>query len=182
MLVDVGGVGYELFVSRTSFAALPGEGSTVAIEVHTHVREDAITLFGFATREEKAMFLRLIQVSGIGPKVALAVLSGMGPGELAAAIARADVKRLTQVPHVGKKLAERIIVELKDKIGNVIDLPLAAKAPLAPRGAREEALSALMNLGYRRNEAEEALAGLPEIAETGELVKRALKGLSRAAR
>lgn len=183
LLVDVGGVGYEVFVSASSFSALPGEGATGTLEIHTHVREDAFTLFGFATREEKAMFLRLLTVSGIGPKVALSILSGMSTRDLAGAIARADVKRLTQISHVGKKLAERLVVELKDKIGNVVDLPvaLAPNAPVQLRlsGPQDEALSALMNLGYKRAEAEAALGDLPTgMTDVGEIVRRALKGLA----
>ena len=185
LLVDVGGVGYEVFVSGSSFSALPGEGATGTLEIHTHVREDQLTLFGFATREEKAMFLRLLTVSGIGPKVALAILSGMGTRELAGAIARGDVKRLTQISHVGKKIAERIVVELKDKIGNVVDLPLSQGTLAVPPPARtlsgpqDEALSALMNLGYKRGEAEVALADTPAgVTDVGEIVRRALKGLA----
>ena len=186
ILVDVQGVGYEVHVSRTSFAALPVEGGTASLEIHTNVREDALQLYGFATRDEKAMFLRLLQVSGIGPKVALSILSGLNPRDLAGAIARSDVKRLTAIPHVGKKTAERIVVELKDKIGNVIDLPiytglpaLAPPPPPMPSGPREEALSALMNLGYKRPEAETAIADVPSgVDEVGDLVRRALKGLA----
>lgn len=184
LLVDVGGVGYEVFVSGSSFSALPGEGATGTLEIHTHVREDQLTLFGFATREEKAMFLRLLTVSGIGPKVALGILSGMSTRDLAGAIARGDVKRLTQISHVGKKIAERLVVELKDKIGNVVDLPLSqgsipVPAPVRLSGPQDEALSALMNLGYKRGEAEAALADTPAgVTDVGEIVRRALKGLA----
>ena len=184
VLLDVGGVGYEVHVSRQSFASLPGEGQTATLEIHTHVREDALLLYGFATREEKAMFLRLLQVSGIGPKVALSILSGLSTRELATAIARGDLKRLTDIPHVGKKTAERIVVELRDKIGNVVDLPVAKLSALAPAapppsGPQEEAISALVNLGYKRPEAEEAIASLPAgVGDTGELVKRALKTIA----
>ena len=184
LLVDVGGVGYEVFVSGSSFSALPGAGAVGTLEIHSHVREDQFTLFGFATREEKAMFLRLLTVTGIGPKVALSILSGMSVRDLAGAIARADVKRLTQISHVGKKLAERIVVELKDKIGNVVDLPVSSLVPNAPvqlrlSGPQDEALSALMNLGYKRAEAEAALGELPTgVSDVGEIVRRALKGLA----
>ena len=185
VVVDVGGVGYEVNVSKTTYASLPGEGASVALEIHTNVREDAIQLFGFATRSEKAMFLRLNQVSGIGPKVALSILSGLDVPSLAAAIARGDVKRLTAIPHVGKKTAERIVVELKDKIGTIgegVVVPLhggaAAAAPL-PRGPFEDALGALIALGYKHVEAEDALAALPrELEDTGDIVKRALKRLA----
>ena len=180
MLVDVHGVGYEVQVSRTTFAALPLDGQAVVLDVHTNVREDAIQLFGFVGREEKAMFLRLVQVSGIGPKVALSILSGLAPMELASAIARGDIKRLTSIPHVGKKLAERIVVELKDKIGNVVELPRAAAAVAArPSGPQEEAISALVNLGYKRAEAEAAIADVPkDLKEASDIIRRALKSLA----
>lgn len=185
LLVEVGGVGYEVFVSASSFATLPGDGTSGTLEIHTHVREDQLTLFGFATREEKAMFLRLLTVSGIGPKVALGVLSGMNTRELAGTIARGDVKRLTQIPHVGKKIAERIVVELKDKVGNVVALEIAgggaSTVPVAVKlsGPADEALSALMNLGYKRGEAEAALGEIPAgMTDVGDIVRRALKGLS----
>ena len=184
LLVEVGGVGYEVFVSASSFATLPGDGTSGTLEIHTHVREDQLTLYGFASREEKAMFLRLLTVSGIGPKVALGVLSGMNTRELAGTIARGDVKRLTQIPHVGKKIAERIVVELKDKVGNVVDLKIAggaAPVPVAVKlsGPADEALSALMNLGFKRGEAEAALADMPAgLTDVGDIVRRALKGLA----
>lgn len=187
VLVDVAGVGYEVFVPASSFVALPGEGAAATLEIHTHVREDAFTLFGFTTREEKAMFLKLLTVSGIGPKVALSVLSGVGTRELAGTIARGDVKRLTQIPHVGKKIAERIVLELKDKVGNVVELDAArgtgklAALPLATKlaGPQEEALSALMNLGYKRAEAEAALADVPVgVTEVTDIVRAALKALA----
>lgn len=188
--MDVNGVGYDVAVSKFTFAALPAEGGTATLEIHTNVREDAIQLFGFASRDEKAMFLRLVQVSGIGPKVALAILSGLDVPALAGAIARGDVKRLTAIPHVGKKTAERIVVELKDKIGTIgegVVVPLHAGAPLAapiPAGPFEDALGALIALGYKHAEAEDALSGVPrELTHSGEIVKLALKRLSgRAAR
>ena len=186
VLVDVAGVGYEVFVPASSFVALPGEGTTATLEIHTHVREDALTLFGFATREEKSLFLKLLTVSGIGPKVALSVLSGVGTRELAGTIARGDVKRLTQIPHVGKKIAERIVLELKDKVGNVVELDAArgksAPVPVATKlaGPQDEALSALLNLGYKRAEAEAALAEVPPgVAEVTDIVRAALKALSK---
>lgn len=187
VLVDVSGVGYEVFVPSSSFVALPGEGATATLEIHTHVREDALTLFGFATREEKSMFLKLLTVSGIGPKVALAVLSGVGTRELAGTIARGDVRRLTQIPHVGKKIAERIVLELKDKVGNVVELDAvrgagkSAPVPVATKlsGPQDEALSALLNLGYKRAEAEAALAEVPAgLTEVTDLVRAALKALA----
>lgn len=189
MLVDVGGVGYEVHVSKFTFAALPADGGTATVEIHTNVREDALQLFGFATRDEKAMFLKLTQVSGIGPKVALSILSGLDVRALASAIARGDVKQLTGVPHVGKKTAERIVVELKDKIGTLgegVIVPLhgaggagaGGAAPL-PAGPFDDALGALIALGYKHVEAEDALADVPrDLTDSGEIVKRALKKLS----
>ncbi len=191
VIVDVGGVGYEVHVSKTTFGQLPAEGSTASLEIHTNVREDALQLFGFATRDEKAMFLRLNQVSGIGPKLALAILSGLDVPALANAIARGDVKRLTAISHVGKKTAERIVVELKDKIGTLgegIVVPLHAggslAAPLAAAGPFDDAMGALISLGYKHVEAEDALSALPrDLTDTGDIVKRALKRLAgRAAR
>ncbi len=181
VLIDVGGVGYELTASAVTRAALPSDGERASLEVYTHVREDAIQLFGFAIRDEKAMFLRLLQVSGIGPKVAMAILSGLDVRELAKAIATADVNRLTAIPHVGKKTAERIVVELKEKIGNVVGLPLPIATPayVPPSGPHEEAVAALLTLGYKRAEADQALSAIPpDLADTAEIVKRALKGLS----
>ena len=148
------------------------------------MREDALQLYGFAEPAERELFTHLLSVSGIGPKVALGVLSGISARELAGAIARGDVKRLTQIPHVGKKIAERIVVELKDKIGNVVELPVAHAAASAapavsrPSGPQEEALSALVNLGYKRGEAEAALSQAPTgVTDVAELVRHALTAI-----
>ncbi|MDR0477413.1 MAG: Holliday junction branch migration protein RuvA, partial [Desulfobulbaceae bacterium] len=116
MVLDVGGVGYEVFVATDAIARLPGRGEAISLHIHTHVREDAIVLFGFADEAEKELFLALKTVSGIGPKLALAALSGMRVNDLCQAIAQGDVKRLTTLPGIGKRTAERICVELKDKI------------------------------------------------------------------
>jgi Holliday junction DNA helicase RuvA len=158
LIVDVGGVGYDVQVPLSTFYVLGDEGSTVTLRVHTHVREDAIALFGFATALELELFNRLIAINGIGPKLALAVLSGIEPGDLVRAIRTQDVARLTAIPGVGKKTAERIGLELKDR------LPAAMQAPEpAPQAApaadhmRDDLLSALINLGYQRQAAEKAL-------------------------
>jgi holliday junction DNA helicase RuvA len=158
IVVDVNGVGYEVFVPLSTFYGLAEPGGELALRIHTHVREDALTLYGFATRLEQELFERLIGVSGIGPKVALAVLSGIEPQELLRAIQRADLARLTAIPGVGKKTAERIVVELKDRLPS---MPIAAVA--ADAGApdtpplRDDVLSALVNLGYHRPLAEKAV-------------------------
>jgi Holliday junction DNA helicase RuvA len=156
LVVDVNGVGYDVSVPLSTFYGLGETGSEIALRIHTHVREDALALYGFATRIEQELFERLISVSGIGPKVALSVLSGIEPPELVRAIERADLARLTAIPGVGKKTSERIVLELKDR------LPRAPAAEEAGTGAvapllRDDVLSALMNLGYHRPLAEKAV-------------------------
>jgi Holliday junction DNA helicase RuvA len=146
LVVDVGGVGYDVLVPLSTFYGLGDPGTAVTLRVHTHVREDIIALFGFATGLEQDLFERLIAISGIGPKLALAVLSGIDSAELVRAIRAQDVARLTRIPGVGKKTAERIGLELKDR------LPQAAAGPDIPAdadGRRADLLSALTNLGYK---------------------------------
>ena len=166
LLLDVSGVGYVLSVSLSTYADLPGEGREVELHVHTHVREDAITLFGFLTDDEKRVFGRLISVAGVGPKVALAVLSGARPDALRAAVAAGDARGLTKIPGIGKKIAERIVLELRDKLGapgSAAFLP--GGAPLQPLSA--DVASALTNLGYRKADAEAAVgAAEKELEET----------------
>jgi len=157
VIVDVQGVGYEAHVPLSTFYGMPEPGSDIALRVHTHVREDALALYGFATLLELQLFERLIGVSGIGPKLALAVLSGIEPNDLIAAVRLGDVARLTAIPGVGKKTAERIGLELKDKMAAF----LPAEGPAASSGAageslRTDVLSALINLGYHRPLAERA--------------------------
>lgn len=182
-LVDASGVGYELHVPLGTFAALPAVGERASLHVHTHVREDAILLFGFATAEEKALFERLITVSGVGPKVALAVLSGLPLPELVGAIAAQNVKRLSTIPGVGKKLAERLGVELKDKVQGL--LPGGAPSSAEPAGALggllEDAVGALLNLGYRKPQAEAAVKAASEtaVSDLSTLLSAALRLLSR---
>jgi Holliday junction DNA helicase RuvA len=153
LIVDVGGVGYDVMVPLSTMYAIGDAGSRVALRVHTHVREDALQLFGFATTLELAIFERLISVSGIGPKVALSVLSGIEPTELVRAIRSADLARLTRIPGVGKKTAERIVLELKDKLPQTGE-PEASPAPAPGDDVREDLLSALANLGYQRSSIE----------------------------
>ncbi len=167
LLLDVQGVGYEVFIPLTSFYELPGEGSEVTLKIHTHVREDALTLFGFRTQREKDFFLKLISISGIGPKLAIAILSGAQVEELAQAVAEANLARLTSIPGVGKKTAERLVLELKGQIAPFL-LPeqvAASKEIGALTGLEEDVLSALTNLGYPRALAEKALSSVLRSAE-----------------
>ena len=172
------GVGYEVQVPVSSFYGMAEPGGDIALRVHTHVREDAIALFGFSTALELQLFERLIAVSGIGPKLALAVLSGIEPDDLIQAIQRADVVRLTAIPGVGKKTAERIVLELKDR------LAAFAKTvePSPGSSLRDDLVSALVNLGYHRPALEKAVdAALNEDATAAFEValRRSLKRLSR---
>lgn len=177
VLIDVQGVGYEVFIPLTSFYELPEEGGEVMLKVHTHVREDALALFGFCTQREKDLFLKLISISGIGPKLAVAILSGAKVEELAQAIADGNLTRLTAIPGVGRKTAERVVLELKGQITPFL-LPEKARAPGAPAGAdalQEDILSALMNLGYPRAGAEKALSAVLRSVN----VERSFEGLLR---
>lgn len=154
LIVQVGGVGYEVHVPLSTLYGIGEPGAAVALHVHTHVREDAIQLFGFGTPLELTLFERLIGISGIGPKVALAVLSGIEPAELVRAIRQGDLARLTSIPGVGKKTAERIVIELRDRVpAGVADVP----APSAEDDVRADVLSALANLGYQRAVAEKTI-------------------------
>jgi Holliday junction DNA helicase RuvA len=183
LIVDVAGIGYDVFVPLSTFYGLGEPGSEIALRVHTHVREDALLLYGFATLLEQDLFERLIGVSGIGPKLALAVLSGIDPPELVRAIERGDVARLTAIPGVGKKTSERIVLELKDRLPRVqiaaVDAAgVASGAPLL----RDDLLSALMNLGYHRPLAEKAMDAAIRSAPEGGFeatLKQALRELAK---
>jgi len=154
VVVDVAGVGYKVQIPLSTFYKLGHEGEIVSLRIHTHVREDALSLFGFLTEHEQLLFERLISVSGVGPKLAVNILSGIDATELLEALRGSDVARLTRVPGVGKKTAERLVLELKDKLPA---MPAAHEAPLAPpSSAKEDLLSALANLGYSRPEAEKS--------------------------
>ncbi|MGC2324788.1 MAG: Holliday junction branch migration protein RuvA [Terriglobales bacterium] len=153
-IVEAGGVGYDVTITVPTFSDLPASGSEVALFIHTHVREDALALFGFLRAAEKQLFEKLLQVSGIGPKLAITILSGMPATEMVAAIRSGDVARLTRIPGIGKKTAERTILELRDKLEAFGEAP----APRLATPVEEDVLSALMNLGYQRAAAERALA------------------------
>ncbi len=177
VIVDVGGVGYQLFTALSVFYRLPAVGEPVTLLVYTHVREDALQLFGFFDSAEKQAFVLLTGVSGIGPRLALNILSGMAAGELLGALRDGDVARLVTIPGVGKRLADRMIVELRDRIDAFPDAAPTAADP----GVRGDALSALVNLGYRRADAERAVRQVLSegAAELETVLKEALRMLSR---
>jgi Holliday junction DNA helicase RuvA len=166
IVVDVGGVGYDVAVPLSTFYGLGEPGMDVALRVHTHVREDALALYGFATALELDLFERLISISGIGPKVALAVLSGIEPIELIGAVERGNLARLTAIPGVGKKTSERIVLELKDRLprAHVAAAAVSLEGAPEPSAVRDDLLSALMNLGYHRPLAERAVDAALKIA------------------
>jgi Holliday junction DNA helicase RuvA len=186
----VNGVGYEVFLSAASIEKLPQLGEDVFLHTYTHVREDALVLFGFTDTDEKKMFLLLINVSGVGPKLALSILSGIRPGDLAHAIATKDVARLTGLSGVGKKTAERLCLDLKDKVGaiagGVEGIPDFEVGAPVEGGKEKDVISALVNLGYPQSRAHIALAAMkrrlpPEsLAEMplGELIRETLRSLA----
>ncbi len=154
VLLDVSGVGYLIHIPLSTFYELPEQESPASLWIHTHVREDALALYGFLTERERSLFLLLLGVTGIGPRVALTVLSGIPPSELVDALRRQDVRRLVAVPGVGKKTAERMVLELAEKAAN---LPGEAPTKAPEAVASDDVLSALVNLGYRKAEAERAV-------------------------
>lgn len=181
LLIDVGGVGYDVLVPLSTFYGLGQPGTSVTLRIHTHVREDVIALYGFGSTIEQDLFERLIGVSGIGPKLALAVLSGIDPGELIRAIRTQDAARLTRIPGVGKKTAERIVLELKDRVPQAPAVP-AAGVQGGGDDLRDDLLSALMNLGYNRQIAEKAIAAaLKKSPDTAfqDLLRDILRGMMR---
>jgi Holliday junction DNA helicase RuvA len=183
IIVDVQGVGYEAHVPLSTFYEMPEPGGEITLRVHTHVREDVLSLYGFATLLELQLFERLIGVSGIGPKLALAVLSGIEPNELIAAVRHGNVARLTAIPGVGKKTAERIGLELKDKLAAFLPVEGASSVPAsAGESLRTDVLSALINLGYHRPLAERALYAALKPGNTGsfeQTLKLSLRELAR---
>ena len=177
LLVDVGGVGYEVEAPLSTFASLPETGATVTILTHLVVREDAHILYGFASERERALFRNLIRVSGVGAKMALAVLSGMSADEFARCVQAGDIARLTRLPGVGKKTAERLVVEMRDRLPA---LPGVAglHGMAAPNDARSDAVEALIALGYKPPEAARMIESIKdhEKASSEDLIRRALKG------
>ncbi|HLY20267.1 MAG TPA: Holliday junction branch migration protein RuvA [Bryobacteraceae bacterium] len=184
-VVDVGGVGYDVTIPVSTYAHLPEAGSELRLRIHTHVREDALALFGFLTQDEKSLFEKLISVSGIGPKMAMAVLSGIPPAELISSIRRGEVDRLVRIPGVGKKTAERMVLELRDKMpapSGEEPLPSGGAPAAVLTSVEQDVLSALLNLGCARPAAEAAVrkarvGGAPPAPDTGfePLFRRALE-------
>ena len=190
VIIDVGGVGYEAVIPLSTFYELGETGEEVSLRIHTYVREDTLQLFGFKTSQERELFLKLITVSGIGPKVAISMLSGMNSDEIIAAIRTDDFARLTTIPGIGKKTAERLVIELRDKVGDLTPAPSAgtASAAAGQTGAASvnetyvDALSALINLGYQRAAAEKALNKAAQegtATSVQKLLRRSLQLLAR---
>ena len=175
VLLDVQGVGYEVGVPMSTFYNLPALGETVVLLTHFVVREDAQLLYGFLTAGEHATFREVVKISGVGPRTALSILSGLSVGELAQAVARQDSARLVKVPGIGKKTAERLLLELKGKLGPDLALPSAA----ALSDAQADITQALQALGYNDREAHAALKALPADVGVSEGIKLALKALNR---
>ena len=172
VLVDCGGVAYELDVPMSTFYNLPATGEPVVLFTHLSVREDAHTLYGFGTLEERAAFRQLIRISGVGPRTALAVLSGLSVSDLAQAVAMQDAGPLVKVPGIGKKTAERLLLELKGKIAEVASTPSREKS--------SDVLNALLALGYSEKEALQAVKGLAPGLGTAEGIRAALKALAKS--
>jgi Holliday junction DNA helicase RuvA len=190
ILLDVGGVGYAVQIPLSTFYALSdGDGETTTLQIHTHVREESLELYGFATAEERGGFEQLIGISGVGPKLALAILSGIGADELRLAVAGQDRQRLQRIPGVGRKTAERLLLELRDKFAVEPPTPGSAAAASGPKGGTEgelrraDAVSALVNLGYTRERAAQAVdaarENLDDPPELEELLKASLRRLVR---
>ena len=176
VLLDVGGVGYEVDVPMSTFFNLPAPGEPVQLLTHLVVREDAHLLYGFLTEGERATFRELVKISGVGPRTALAILSGLSVAELAAAVSRQDSARLVKVPGIGKKTAERLLLELKGKLGAELSLPAGATPP---SDAQADIAQALQALGYNEREAQAAIKALPSEVGVAEGIKLALKALNR---
>lgn len=178
VLLDVNGVGYEVDCPMSTFLNLPPEGGEATLLTHFIVREDAMLLYGFSTKAERSAFRALIRISGIGPRIALAVLSGMTVDQLSAAVEGDDPKMLTRVPGIGKKTAERLVLELKGKLGAAALSALAAAMPSSVKENKADIVSALTALGYSEREALAAVKKLPDDVQVSEGIRLALKSLS----
>jgi len=181
LVIDIGGVGYQVQAPLSTYYELGEEGSDVSLRIHTIVREDSITLYGFLTEDEKIIFTHVIQVSGIGPKTGIGLLSGLSAGEFVDAVIREDAGRISGVPGIGKKTAERIILELKDKVKKLSLSPNSSGPVPEVSPLQEDVLSALNNLGYQKNKADKAVTEIireycPERFD--DLLRKALKKLS----
>ncbi|MGW8209408.1 MAG: Holliday junction branch migration protein RuvA, partial [Syntrophobacteria bacterium] len=175
LVIDVDGIGYQVHVPLSTFYDLPQVGSTVSLHIHTHVREDALQLYGFRSPEEKVIFVRLISISGIGPRLAVNILSGISPAELVESLSQNNLARLISIPGVGRKTAERIMVELRDKVSSLVpshDVTVPVKTA-ADEAVIEDALSALLNLGYKKGVAQRAIENARQRLE-GEITLESL--------
>ena len=184
LVVEVGGVGYEVLVPLSTFYAVGDAGQRVTLRIHTRVTEDAIQLFGFQTSLEQQLFERLISVSGVGPKIALSALSGIEPAELVRALRQSDVARLTRIPGIGRKTAERLVLELKDRLPEGVEADQAAAAP-AGDSVKDDVLSALVNLGYQRAAVEKTVEKVTRRSTADDfepLLREVLKELARLGR
>ena len=185
VIIDVGGVGYAVTIPVSTYSQLGQRGAEASLHIHTHVREDALALFGFATRAEKAIFEQLITVSGIGARLAVAVLSGLPADELSTAIRSADVAQLTRIPGVGKKTGERMVLELREKLGPAISSDEMAARPGGDDATQQEVISALLNLGCTRDAAQKAVGkalrekSAADVLEFESLFRRSLDLMSR---
>ena len=180
ILIDVNGVGYELEVPMSTFYGLPANGQTVSLATHLAVREDGHFLYGFASEDERAAFRQLLKVAGIGARTALAVLSGLSVGDLAQAIAMQESGRLIKIPGIGKKTAERLLLELRDKLPKALPGVASRAAADLPFDDRGDIINALMALGYNEKEALGAVKLLPDGVGVSDGIRQALKGLSKA--
>lgn len=180
IIVEAGGVGYRASISLTTFTALPDEGEMVRLRIHTHVREDSLALYGFASRQEQLLFERLIDISGVGPRLALAILSGLPAADLIDVISQGDAGRLKSIPGVGPRTADRVILEMRDRIKALAPARLAAEAgggPTAGGKIHDDVVSALVNLGYREKQAENAVSKALRESSSGlkEVLRLSLK-------
>ncbi|MDO9307867.1 MAG: Holliday junction branch migration protein RuvA [Deltaproteobacteria bacterium] len=183
IILDVNGVGYRVLIPFSTYYELPEEGGVVTLHIHTSVREDAIQLYGFRTRLEKSFFQLLISVTGVGPKLARDILSNIQPGPLSQALAQGDIHKLSTIPGIGKKTAERLVLELKEKAGkmDLSSLPVTEMRQIPDEDVAEDVISALLNLGYKEPQVRKALAGLDAgsgVSVEG-LLKQALKILMK---
>ncbi|HET7205556.1 MAG TPA: Holliday junction branch migration protein RuvA [Terriglobales bacterium] len=176
-ILEAGGVGYDVAISVPTFSELPSLGSEVSLYIHTHVREDQIALYGFLRPEEKQLFEKLISVSGIGPKLAITILSGMPADDMVNAIRGNDVARLTKIPGIGKKTAERMVLELRDKLP--ADQRQPAQVVPALSAVQEDVLSALLNLGYQRIAAEKAISAVDKTGSFDAMFRGALAAIAK---
>jgi Holliday junction DNA helicase RuvA len=181
IVIDAGGVGYEIFVSPRTLSAMPAAGEQARVFTYLHVREDIMQLYGFGSREEKAMFTKLLGVGGVGPKLAMSILSGLTVAELAIAIVTKDARAISRVNGVGKKTAERLILELRESVGQdeLTGAAPEAGAIAAGAGPAQEAIQGLMALGYSSVEAARAVSAAGDVGSVEEIILRALKALDR---